>query len=96
MKLRTRLALQYTFIVGSLIFISSLITYFLFVNFQHENYNSRLERKAVKAAARYNDPSISNAMLFHLEKYSDLNNAKVLIYDQHDSLVFTTDTTGGF
>lgn len=91
MKLRTKLALQFTLIVGVFIVISSVITYFLFAGYREDSFYHRLENKALKTAMRYADDGISDALLYQLQSQSTLPYVNDLLYNDADSLLFSTD-----
>lgn len=91
MNLRTKLALQFTLFVCVLFIISSVVTYFLFADFREDSFYHRLENKALKTASRYSDKGISNELLYQLQSQSTLPYVNDLLYNDADSLLFSTD-----
>lgn len=91
MNLRTKLALKFTLFVSVLFIISSVLTYFLFADYREDSFYHRLENKALKTAGWYADAGISDALLFQLQNQSSLPYVNDLLYNNADSLLFSTD-----
>ncbi len=92
MKLRTRLALQFTTIVGTLMIVISIITYFLFSNYREETFFNRLQAKSFNTTKRLiADSGFDLSMVYTLTRQTSIPYVCEKIYTVNDSLIFNTD-----
>ncbi len=93
MKIRTRITLQFAFIVSIFLISFSLIIYSLLGNFRREEFKGRLRDKALNSVKLLSDvDEISNDLLPILEKnaVNPLPKQKVFIFDLNKKLVYSS------
>ncbi len=93
MKIQTKIAIQFSLIVGSLLTVFSFIIYQLFAEFREQEYHDRLKSKAITTAQLLiKVDEIDRDMLKIIDKntLSALVDEKVLVFDQQNKLFYSS------
>ncbi|WP_428657937.1 ATP-binding protein [Runella sp.] len=93
MKIQTRIAIQFSLIVGSLLAVFSFVIYQLFAEFREQEYYERLKSKAITTAhLLIKVDEIDRDLLKIIDKntLTALVDEKVLVFDQHNKLFYSS------
>lgn len=93
MKIQTKIAIQFSLIVGSLLAVFSFVIYQLFAEFRQQEYYDRLKSKAVTTAQLLiKVDEIDRNLLKIIDKntLTALVDEKVLVFNQHNKLFYSS------
>lgn len=93
MKIQTKIAIQFSLIVGSLLAVFSFVIYQLFAEFREQEYYDRLKSKAITTAQLLiKVDEIDRDLLKIIDKntLTALADEKVLVFDQHNKLFYSS------
>jgi len=93
MKIQTKIAIQFSLIVGSLLAVFSFVVYQLFAEFREQEYYDRLKSKAVTTAQLLiKVDEIDRDLLKIIDKntLTALVDEKVLVFDQQNKLFYSS------
>lgn len=83
MNIRTRLTLLFTLLVASIMLLFSLSIYYLYNQYRENEFQQRLENKAIMAAQLRNRHELTAR-----DEVANMIAEQVLVYDQQDQLVY--------
>lgn len=93
MKIQTKIAIQFSLIVGSLLAVFSFVIYQLFAEFREQEYYDRLKSKAITTAQLLiKVDEIDRDLLKIIDKntLTALVDEKVLVFDQQNKLFYSS------
>lgn len=91
MKIRSRLTLQFSFIVSITILIISVVVYIISANYRRNQFRERLENKAITTIKLLVEENQVDSLLLKVIESADrtiLFKEKVVIIDPYDNVIF--------
>ncbi len=92
MKIRTKIALQFTFIVATILFIFSISLYYQLESYTKKEFSNYLKDRALTTARLLlTEKNIDNRLLKNIDKntLSSLYAAEVLVFDEKNEVKYT-------
>lgn len=93
LKIRTRLTLQFTYIVTFILILFSFIIYYFSANYREYDFYSRLENKAINTAKLLIEVKEVDYNLLKIIDRNTINafyNEKVMIFDYNDNQIYNS------